>query len=165
MGLVEFPRPLIFSIEVRIIPIENFEFKSMSLTNIATGEEVMKVDGIRGVEITTDSQIDYDLVLHRVSRICRNNAKMTMTFSTDEPMDTEKFYKIIGYDQSNLPDKYDIQFQKFVQARKHKKRRINKKWLKRYGYKTIWVDTKGWKMHLGTDGSVEFIKDYDKTYL
>ena len=147
------------------IPIGEIEFKTMSLTNIATGEEVMKLDGIREVEITTDSQIDYDLNPHRANAICRSNAEMTMTFSTDEPMDTEKFYKMIGYDPSNLPDKYDIQFQKFVQARKHKKRRINKKWLKRYGYKTVLVDAKGWKMHLGTDGVVEFIRDYDKTCL
>lgn len=137
----------------------------MSLTNIATGEEVMKLDGIREVEITTDSQIDYDLDTHRVNRICRNDAEMSMTFSTDEPMDTEKFYKMIGYDPSNLPDKYNIQFQKIVQARKHKKRRINKKWAKRYGYKTILVDAKGWKMHIGTDGNVEFIKDYEPNCL
>lgn len=127
---------------------------------MVTGDEVMKVDGFREVEITTDSQIDYDLDPHKVNRICRNNAEMAMTFSTDEPMDTEKFYKTIGYDPSNLPDKYDIQFQKFVQARKHKKRRINKKWLKRYGYKVVLVDAKGWKMKMNTDGTVEFVKDY-----
>lgn len=31
---------------------------------------------------------------------------------------------------------------KKVQRRTHKKRRINKKWLKRYGYKTVLDDTK-----------------------
>lgn len=31
---------------------------------------------------------------------------------------------------------------KDVQARKHKKKRINKKWLKRYGYKCVPDDTK-----------------------
>ena len=58
----------------------------------------------------------------------------------------------------NMPDAYDIQFIKFVQARKHKKRRINKKWLKRYGYKQITVESKGWKMKTDTNGNVEFIK-------
>jgi len=31
---------------------------------------------------------------------------------------------------------------KDVQARKHRKKRINKKWLKRYGYKTVPDDTR-----------------------
>lgn len=31
---------------------------------------------------------------------------------------------------------------KDVQARKHRKKRINKKWLKRYGHKTVPDDTK-----------------------
>lgn len=31
---------------------------------------------------------------------------------------------------------------KDVQSRKHRKKRINKKWLKRYGYKTVPDDTK-----------------------
>lgn len=31
---------------------------------------------------------------------------------------------------------------KDVQARKHSKKRINKKWLKRYGYKAVPDDTK-----------------------
>ena len=44
------------------------------------------------------------------------------------------------------------------QARTHKKKRINKKWLKRYGYKQISVESKGWKMKADTDGNVEFIK-------
>ena len=34
---------------------------------------------------------------------------------------------------------------------------IHKKWLKRYGYKQITVDSKGWKMKTDTDGNVEFI--------
>lgn len=36
---------------------------------------------------------------------------------------------------------------KDVQARKHKKKRINKKWLKRYGYKCVPDDTKAYMMN------------------
>ena len=82
----------------------------------------------------------------------------TITFNTDNQTDIDKFYKIMGIDTSNLPDAYTIQYVKFVQARKHKKRRINKKWLKRYGYKQIFVESKGWKMKTDTNGNVEFVK-------
>lgn len=80
------------------------------------------------------------------------------TFNVDKPIDTEEFYKILGIDIANMPDAYDIQYIKIVQARKHKKRRINKKWIKRYGYKQITVNSKGLKIKADTDGNVEFIK-------
>ena len=65
----------------------------------------------------------------------------------------------ILFDQiTAMPDTYDIEYGKIIQARKHKKKRINKKWLKRYGYKTVMVKSKGWKIHTCKDGSFEFIK-------
>lgn len=48
-----------------------------------------------------------------------------------------------------LPKKtntFDLQYNVMVQARRHKKRRINKKWLKRYGYKPQQVTSKGWEL-------------------
>ena len=60
--------------------------------------------------------------------------------------------------QIQPPKSYDIVYPKVVQARKHKKKRINKKWLKRYGYKTIHVTSKGWKLKTYADGSFEFVK-------
>lgn len=58
-----------------------------------------------------------------------------------------------------IPKKYDIQIQVPAQRRRHKKKRINKKWAKRYGYTIKTITTKGWKIHTDTDGNVEFIKD------
>lgn len=54
---------------------------------------------------------------------------------------------------------YKIKYLKIVQARKHKKKRINKKWIKRYGYKAVWVTTKGWNFIMKTDRTYEFLKD------
>lgn len=39
-----------------------------------------------------------------------------------------------------------------------KKKRINKKWLKRYGYKKVIVNSKGWNVKTYTNGTVEFVK-------
>jgi hypothetical protein len=58
-----------------------------------------------------------------------------------------------------MPEKYDIQIQVPVQRRRHRKKRINKKWAKRYGYIMKTITTKGWKIHIDTDDNVEFIKD------
>lgn len=48
-----------------------------------------------------------------------------------------------------------------VQARKHHKRRTNKKWLKRYGYKTIMKDMSGWELANYNNGTFELIKRGD----
>ena len=61
-------------------------------------------------------------------------------------------------DLSNMPDAYSIQYMRFVQARKHKKKRINKKWIKQYGYKQVLTHCKGWRIEHLTDGSTRFIK-------
>ena len=47
---------------------------------------------------------------------------------------------------------------KTVQAKTHKKKRINKKWAKRYGYKCVTKTIKGWKLKTYKDGSFEFVK-------
>lgn len=66
---------------------------------------------------------------------------------------------IFGHNESKLPDKYDIQITYFKQKRKHHKKRINNKWLKRYGYIQKNKIVKGWKLHCNTDGTVDFIND------
>ena len=38
------------------------------------------------------------------------------------------------------------------------KKRINKKWIKRYGYKKVIVNSKGWNVKTYTDGTVEFVE-------
>ena len=54
--------------------------------------------------------------------------------------------------------KHEITFTKVVQARRHRKKRINKKWAKKYGYKQVSVKSPGWKMTANTDGTVSFTK-------
>lgn len=48
-----------------------------------------------------------------------------------------------------LPKKsntFDLQYTIMVQARRHRKKRINKKWLKRYGYKPMQMTSNGWRI-------------------
>lgn len=55
-------------------------------------------------------------------------------------IDGPAFNRLIGFDASPFPDAsgFSLVFSKpyQVQRRKHKKKRINKKWAKRYGYVT-----------------------------
>lgn len=50
----------------------------------------------------------------------------------------------------------DVEIPKMVQVRTHKKWRINKKWAKRYGYKTIYETKKSKVMDVTIDNVVEF---------
>lgn len=71
---------------------------------------------------------------------------------------------LLGMDVSHFPDKYAISTVHLVQARKHKKKRINKKWAKRYGYRQVVRRSEGWELHTNTDGSFEFKKDTEAVY-
>jgi len=61
--------------------------------------------------------------------------------------------------QLDYSNPWTISYVTIVQARKHRKKRINKKWLKRYGYKKVMKITYGWKMIAHTDGVIEFVKE------
>ena len=71
----------------------------------------------------------------------KQNTSITTEFSTEETVESNK---ILGVDIAQMPDSYNIKYIKIVQVRKHKKNRINKKWLKRYGYKKVIVNSNGW---------------------
>lgn len=137
------------------IPIKDSEFNTMCLIDSSTDKEITKIEDIEDMEI-----VDNNTGLEDEMDIHKFYSKKETAFSLKEPiLNVDVLCAAIGVDLSNKPDAYDIQFKKFVQARKHKKRRINKKWLKRYGIKTVLVDTKGWMLKHCTDGTVEFIKE------
>ena len=141
------------------IPLKDSKHCIINFFDTKTGENLGQVEDIEEVNMTSGCQIDYARDMHgNILTRCVHDPTYEFTFNADKPIDTEEFYKILGIDIANMPDAYDIQFIKFVQARKHKKRRINKKWLKRYGYKQITVESKGWKVKTDTNGNVEFIK-------
>lgn len=61
-----------------------------------------------------------------------------------------------------FPPMVDLLIPEIVQVRKHKKKRINKKWAKRYGYKQIMRKSKGWKIKIHCeDNTFELVKDGD----
>lgn len=81
----------------------------------------------------------------------------TLCFSLSKNIDNKDFFEILGIDESHLPDAHAVQSQILVQCRKHKKRRINKKWLKKYGCKWKTVTIRGWHIKSNTDGTIEFM--------
>ena len=131
----------------------------MNFFDTETGENLGQIENIKEISMSHFSETEEEHNKHGdIKWFNYKNEEYTMSVDFDKEIDTNELYKILGIDTSNMPDAYDIQFIKFVQARKHKKRRINKKWLKRYGYKQMIVESKGWKMKTDTDGNVEFIK-------
>ena len=81
-----------------------------------------------------------------------------VTFTFEGTTINEELWKSLM--PSEFPEMFDIEYTTIVQARKHRKKRINKKWLKKYGYKQVKVRSKGWKIQCYTDdGTWEFVKD------
>jgi hypothetical protein len=63
------------------------------------------------------------------------NASFTGKTNTPLPIFDSKLSELVGSNQD-----IGLGFTKYVQRRKHRKRRINKKWAKRYGYKKTTVN-------------------------
>ena len=110
------------------MPLKDFEISSLSMIDLTTGREV--------ININPPTLSD----LHRES----------LQFSTDEKMEIPMYMSgSFDCDTSNInlhklfpnsPNgKYTMEadIPNKVQNRTHKRWRINKKWAKRYGYKTI----------------------------
>ena len=62
----------------------------------------------------------------------------------------------ILFGNNDTPPTYDIEYEVVKQVRRHRKKRINKKWLKRYGTISERRRLEGYQMIEYPDGSVGF---------
>ena len=118
---------------------------------------IMQIDDIQ------DSDLQYKYNTKYKSRLDKYDGSFCIDIS--EPIDYQKIHKVFGIDESKIPDKYDIKVSKLIPCKQHKKKRINKKMLKKYGHPNYvhrFEVVKGWKLDAYTDGTFEFVKDGDK---
>lgn len=124
------------------------------------GNNVLALNNVNELDLTSNTTEERD-ILGNVENIKRGETTLSFTNITNK----EDLFKVLGVDTSNVPDAYSILLTKPIQRRRHKKKRINKKWLKKYGYKLL-VDYKdGWRIKSYKDGVYEFVKEknYDRT--
>lgn len=84
-----------------------------------------------------------------------DNHEMTFTM-TSAFINVDLFKSILGIGDSHSD--FSISYTTKVQAKKHRKWRTNKKWLKRYGYKEVVVESDGWSVKESDEGTVTFEK-------
>lgn len=112
------------------------------------------IDSIKEVEVIDDftsSVVEEDAV-----KYLNNLSYNEFIFETNNLYVN---YDLINKMFNPRPNSYIIAYTEYVQVRQHKKRRINKKWLKRYGLKPVQVESDGWKIHnTHEDGSFELVK-------
>lgn len=121
------------------------------------GNNVLALDNVDEVALTSATK-ERD-ILGNVENINIKKGETTLSFTST--IEKETLFKVLGVDISKTPDAYKIQVTKPVQRRKHKKKRINKKWLKKYGYKILVDFRNGWHIKSYADGHYEFVKGED----
>lgn len=141
--------------------------KKIMNTSYCTNERVCKIILINpesGKEICTfDGIPEINLTRNRVEK-CYDCKGCISTITKDESVlsfsvDTSKINpEVLGIDTSKTPDQFSIFLKEKVKTRKHHKKRINKKWFKRYGYKEQQnVDLGKWNYkETGVPGEYEF---------
>ena len=137
------------------------ENTTLTLFRSSTGVELGKFDNAKNVKMKSEQKVDYayDAAEHKTVGFA-GKINRTLTIDFDKPIDKNELYKTFGVDLSGIPDMYDVQIIKFIRIRRHKKKRINKKWNKKYGikYRSAIVTIKGWKLKTYQDGTFEFVK-------
>ena len=75
-------------------------------------------------------------------------------------IDQEVLDLIYGTQEPIEEQEFTMQFDVSYQARRHRKKRINKKWLKRYGLKHQTITSEGWSLISNEENSlVEMIRE------
>ena len=121
------------------------------------GNNVLALNNVNELELTSNTIEEVDS-FGSVGNIKRGGT--TLSFTTGI-IDKENLLNALGVDLSKSQDQISFLLTKPVQRRKHKKKRINKKWLKKYGYKILVNRKDGWKIKSYADGTYEFVKGED----
>lgn len=108
---------------------------SVHLFNAETGKDI---DFGEPISVSNDFELQPDK-----EYIFSNTVNSSIEFSCDNTtFDSDGFYQLLKPKLDNTTYvTMDVPINK--QARTNKKKRINKKWLKRYGYKTVMKSVKG----------------------
>lgn len=127
-----------------------------------------KIDGIKSfgcINMETGKSFELSDATIEIDTLSPNEVPDIMAFGTCEATFTcentivneNLLSKLLLPKKSNT---FDLQYTAMVQARKHKKKRINKKWLKRYGYKPQKFTSKDWELgeYNTQTGEVEMVK-------
>ena len=120
------------------------------------GNNVLALDNVDEIALNSNVIEEKD-ILGNVENIKKGETTLSFTSTIEK----KTLFKVLGVDISETPDAYKISFTKPVQRRKHKKKRINKKWLKKYGYKILVDFRDGWHIKSYADGHYEFVKGKD----
>lgn len=133
---------------------------TLFFSNKDTGAE-FSLGEVHSLNIVTESRAEVDYLYNPNPPLVSNcTRESTMTLNMDKN-GMESFVNFIGLDLTNCPSTYCLSFHLPVQVRKHRKRRINKKWAKRYGYRFVLINCDDWRIiknDLET-GEVEFRKE------
>ena len=137
------------------MPIKVKEIKTMCFKD-KNDNNVFTLDNVDEIALTSNVTEEID-ILGNVEKIKKGETTLSFTSTIEK----ETLFKVLGVDISKTPDAYKIQVTKPVQKRKHKKKRINKKWLKKYGYKILVDFRDGWHIKSYADEHYEFVKGED----
>lgn len=123
------------------------EFKDV-LMCVIDGKEIFRLNEINNITCVDDS-INPDFTIEPYYSFSKQTE-----FTADFSADFQRIAHLIS--PSNNPDFHMEALVDRIQKRKHKKRRINKKWAKRYGYWDVILRGK-----VNPDVSMEHLEDKD----
>jgi len=110
-------------------------------TILVNGEPLFQ--NVESIETAREVECERDPIGNLLKQTIKAEYQMA-TAAND--INKEQIDKLCGYATNNPDNEMNLHIvtDTDIQVRKHKKRRINKKWAKKYGYKKLVVESGGW---------------------
>lgn len=134
------------------IPIKENDDIKMYLKNMETGE-ILEFGTLSDATCEVGTQYCY---VYREGQKVASFLEPTLLIDVMNP--NQNLNGFLPVTNEIMPRAYDIEYSTIKQRRIHKKKRINKKWMKKYGFVDVIHKTKGWKLKNYSDGSFEFVR-------
>lgn len=128
------------------------------ITDFNVSPYAVAIPRVKLDEIEVDAHYpDYDPLADNgvIPSIIREiDREVTLSFTTSSTLDPLLYAQLFGLPMRVVPKDQCCQPITAVPARPHKKKRIRKKWLKRYGWKVIYGPEKAWIVTDPVEGSL-----------
>lgn len=130
---------------------------SMEIFDAETGEKLGKVEKIKSANMAISSEIDYSKDKHgNMLATHIKDSQTIITFDIYDLYEKNNLTQALSSGKSRIINEFDIVITTNEQIKNHKKKRINKKWLKRYG--CIVFRFEGYRAIRKEDGTVAFVR-------
>lgn len=142
------------------MPTKDRSCKVVSLFNAENGEKIGDINS-DSINLSIDNEFETDYAKDKNgNKFCSFTRQKSKIVTFEFNPSVNKIDYMLGIDKLNVPDEFSLQILIEIQNRKHRKKRINKKWSKRYGNQYKYIDMGKYNIKNNDKDKVVMVKKF-----